>query len=200
MVGDLWINLKCVNSSSGTGLDLDSAEVGDYLSIDMRILYKKEDLLRTESGYLGGSVKPSGWNLEDDTITYPKIYISNSSFKVYDPAILEERLILEDIDGYRYLDSEYMPQYVYGDGMEAAYYAVYEKGHNFSAVVYEFSTPENCSQFLDSLFTSPYQDLDISEKVFNGMTVYKVILRQGVYNSTTGYSDYVNVTLYIWKI
>lgn len=183
--------------ASETGLKLPGKDMGDYYSLSVSIRFRKTSGLDYSSkGSLYGTVKDSGYELGMEK-SYPKIVIKNSTFSVYDPAILGERLILEDIDGYEYLDSEFYP---YGSATDNVYYAAfYRKGVNYTTMLYEFDSGDNCSEFLDNILSYSYY-YEIVDRVIDGMRLYELVGQYSRYNSSTSEYETLNVSVFVWKM
>ncbi len=99
----------------------------------------------------------------------PNVIVSGTSFEVFDPALLEKYLILDDIGGYKYIDaqsSESSADYT-------LYTATYEKdGEGFAAGVAQFNSEESLKKALNEILRN-YND-KIRKEVINGNMVYVI--------------------------
>ena len=185
--------------ASETGFILPEANLHDAYTLTLRYEYDESGSTnRIAYGHAKGSVMDTGYVLGGEK-SYPKLYILNTSFNAYDPAILDDIFITEDIGEYDFILADIVPAYSPDSVIEAGYGAVYQKDgeYNFSLILYDFVSEESCSEFIEGgLSTTPSEVIDRS---FDGLTVYELIQKGYWHDPETGDIVEMERSLFVWK-
>lgn len=135
-----------------------------------------EKSIDSESSFVGctatytaayGGAGTTGFYGVSGESSLPNVIVSGTSFEVFDPSLIEKYLILENIDGYEYIDAQTTmgPE---GSTIYAASYREEKSGEGFIAGVAQFVSKEKLEKFV----AETLQRYSVRKEIINGQMVY----------------------------